>query len=157
MVRTMRAADIAAGGFLTALGIVALMASFQIAGTAGERLHPRTLPIILSWMILAGGIALFVNGLRYRGEEKPIDWPSAKGRRRVLISILFIIVYMALLDPLGFPLATMMFITLLTRFLGRYRVWAAALCGLASGLVVLLLFIDLLGLSFPLGPLELLF
>ncbi len=157
MVRTLRAADIAAGGFLAALGILTLIASFQIAGTAGERLHPRTLPVILGWMILAGGMALFINGLRYHGEEKPIDWPSATGRRRVWISILCIILYMALLDPLGFPLATMVFITLLTWYLGRYRVWAAALCGLASGLVVLFLFIDLLSLSFPLGPLELLF
>lgn len=157
MVRTLRAADMAAGGFLTALGILTLIASFQIAGTAGERLHPRTLPVILGWMILAGGIALFVNGWRYRGEEKPIDWPSDTGGRRVWISILCIVIYMALLAPLGFPLATMVFITLLTWYLGRYRLWAAALCGLASAMVVLFLFIDFLGLSFPLGPLELLF
>ncbi len=157
MVRTLRAADLAAGGFLAVLGILTLIASFQIAGTAGERLHPRTLPVILGWMILAAGVALFVNGWRYRGEEKVIDWPDAKGKRRVLISILCMIVYMALLEPLGFPLATLLFIALLTRYLGHYRVWAAALCGLGSALVVLLLFIDFLGLSFPLGLLELLF
>ncbi len=157
MIRTLRAADLATGAFMTILGILTLVASFQIVGTAGERLHPRTLPVIIGWMIVAAGIGLLVSGWRYRGEPRIIDWPDPQGKRRVLTMILFMIVYMALLEPLGFPLATLVFITAGTWHLGRYRWWVAPLTGVLSALTVLFVFIDFLGLSFPLGLLELIF
>lgn len=157
MIKSLRAADLATGIFLAAFSTVMLLASIQIAGTAGERLHPRILPVIVSTMLLIGGLGLAIAGWRSRGEPKPIDWPDAFGKRRVLIVIASMVVYLALLDPMGFPLATLLFITWQTWYLGRYRWWANLLCGLTSALVVLFLFVDFLGLSFPIGPLELLF
>ncbi|MCL4533817.1 MAG: tripartite tricarboxylate transporter TctB family protein [Bacteroidetes bacterium] len=157
MIRTLRSADLATGAFMTILGILTLIASFQIAGNAGERVHPRTLPIIVGWMILAAGVTLFVNGWRYRGQPKILDWPDAQGSRRVLFSILLMIVFLALLEPLGFPLSTLIFITAGTWYLGRYRWWVPPLCGALSALTVLVVFIDFLELSFPLGLLELFF
>ena len=157
MIRTLRAADLATGTFMTALAILTLIASFQISGTVGERLHPRTLPVIIGWMILAAGIALFVNGWRYRGEPKAIAWPDAMGKRRVLINIGLMVVYLALLEPLGFPVATLLYITAGVWYLGKYRWWVAPLCGLLSAITVLFVFIDFLGLGFPLGLLDLMF
>jgi putative tricarboxylic transport membrane protein len=157
MIRTLRSADLATGIFMIVLAILTLMASFQIEGTAGERVHPRTLPVILGWMVLAGGVALFVNAWRYQGQPKAIDWPDAQGGRRVLITIALMVVYLALLEPLGFPVATLLFITAGTWFLGRYRWWVGPLCGLVSALVVLFVFMDFLELSLPLGLLEFIF
>ena len=155
--RTFKAADLATGVFLILLGIVALAAATQIQGQAGERLSPATMPILVGFMILAAGLGQTVIAWRYKGEEKPIAWPDRPGRRRVLIMIGIMIVYMALLEPLGFPLATLIYITAGTWFLGRYRWWVAPLCGVLSALTVLFVFNDFLGLSFPLGPLELFF
>ena len=59
-----------------------------------------------------------------------------------------------LLEPVGLPLGTLFFVSFLVWYLGRYRFWLAALCGLATALVVLLVFIVFLGLTFPIGPLE---
>ncbi len=155
--RTLRSADLATGVFMTLLGIVTLSQSCQIKGQAGERLSPATLPILIGFMILAAGIMQFYAGWRYKGEEKIIAWPDDFGRKRVLISIGLMIVYLALLEPLGFVLSTLVFITAGVWYLGKYHWWVAPLTGLLSALVVLLVFIDFLGLSFPLGPLELLF
>ena len=155
MLRTQRSADIASGAFLILVAVVSLFASSQIAGLEGDRLHPRTLPIILGWMLLAGALGLLVMGLRTHGEPKAIDWPEGEGTRRVLVTLVSIAVYMALLEPFGFPLASVFFVTFLTWYLGRYRILWAAFAGVASGLAILVLFIELLGLSFPLGLLEL--
>ncbi|MGI5835526.1 MAG: tripartite tricarboxylate transporter TctB family protein [Chloroflexota bacterium] len=154
--RTLRSADLATGLFLSGLAILTLLASMQIAGTAGERVHPRTLPVLLGWMILAGGIGLTVTGWRYRGEPKLIAWPDRDGTRRVLITLAGLVVYMATLESLGFPLSSLVFISFMVWYLGRYRLWAAILCGLASAAAILFLFIMFLGLTFPLGLLELL-
>lgn len=154
--RTLRSADLATGISLSALAIITLLASTQIAGTAGERLHPRTLPVILGWMILAGGILLAWNGWRYRGEPKPVGWPDREGVSRVLITLASLVVYLATLESLGFPLSSLLFISFLVWYLGRYRPWIAILCGLASAAAILFLFIMFLGLTFPLGLLELL-
>lgn len=155
--KTLKAADIATGVFMTLLGIVALAAATQIQGQAGERLSPATMPILVGCMILAAGLGQAVRAWRYTGEEKLIAWPDRLGKRRVLTMIGIMIVYMALLEPLGFPLATLIFITAGTWYLGRYRWWIAPLCGILSALTVLFVFNDFLELSFPLGPLDLLF
>ncbi len=157
MIRTLRSADLATGAFMTILGILTLFASFQIAGNAGERVHPRTLPIIVGWMILAGGLTLFVGGWRYHGPPRFLEWPDTQGSRRVLVTIALMILYLALTEPLGFPLATLLFITVGTWYLGNYRWWVPPLCGLLSAITVLSVFMDFLELSFPLGLLELLF
>lgn len=154
--RTLRSADKATGIFLAILGLATLVASMQIAGIEGDRMHPRTLPILLGWMVLAAGLAMAIGARRYRGQEKLIDWPDSGGKRRVLVTLVTMMVYLALLEPLGFPLSTLLFISFLVWYLGRYRLRWAVLCGVATAAVVLFLFIMFLGLTFPLGPLELL-
>ena len=153
--RTMKAADLATGVFITLLGVVTLAASLQIKGQAGERLSPATLPILVGCMILAAGILQTQAAWRYKGDEKIVAWPGSFGRKRVLINIGLMAVYEALLEPLGFVLSTLIYITAGVWYLGKYRWWTPPLTGLLSAVVVLLVFIDFLGLSFPLGPLEL--
>ncbi len=156
MIKTLRAADLAAGVFLTFLSLLILVAAFQIAGIEGDRLHPRTLPVILGWMLLVGAVALAINGFRHKGEPTPVEWPERSDARRVLVTLVAIVAYMATLDFLGFPLSTVVFVSLMSWYLGRYRWWASALIGMASGSTVLIVFNGFLGLSFPLGLLELL-
>ncbi|HEX9017468.1 MAG TPA: tripartite tricarboxylate transporter TctB family protein [Chloroflexota bacterium] len=155
--RTLKAADLTVGVFMTLLAILTLSQAVQIKAQAGDRLSPATMPIVVGCMILAAGIAQVVVAWRYNGEEKIVAWPDRVGGRRVLINIGIMIVYLALLEPLGFPLATLVYITAGTFYLGRYRWWVAPLTGLLSSLTVLLVFIDFLGLSFPIGPLDLFF
>jgi len=152
-VKTQRSADIASGIFLSLLGLIAVLAALRIAGSPDVRMQPRTLPLILGWIILAAGGILAARAWHLREEERIIKWPDRSGTFRVLVTLASLAVYLLLMDPLGLPLSTVLFVAFLVWYLGRYRmVWAATL-GLASGGTVYYVFIRLLQLSFPVGPL----
>ncbi len=151
--KTQRSADIVSGGFLSVLGLMVILAALRIRGAAEVRLHPGTLPWILGLLILAAGAILTWRAVRFRGEDQRIKWPNRAGTGRVLMTLASLIAYLILMDPIGLPLSTLLFVSFLAWYLGRYRpIWIAAL-GLVSGATVYFVFIRLLELSFPVGPL----
>ncbi|HSB77806.1 MAG TPA: tripartite tricarboxylate transporter TctB family protein [Candidatus Methylomirabilis sp.] len=151
--RTQRGADFASGLFLSLLGLLVILAARRIAGSPDVRLEPRTLPMILGWTILVAGAILTVHAWRFQGEDRSIKWPNRAGTRRIAVTLVSLTAYLFLMEPLGLPLGTVLFVAFLVWYLGRYRViWAAAL-GLVSGATVYYVFIRLLELSFPVGPL----
>ena len=153
IVRTQRGADFASGLFLSLLGLFVILAARRIAGSPDVRLEPRTLPMILGWTILVAGAVLAVHAWRFQWEDRPIKWPNRAGTWRVVVTLVSLAVYLFLMEPLGLPLGTALFVAFLVWYLGRYRaMWAAAL-GLVSGATVYYAFIRLLELSFPVGPL----
>ena len=62
-------------------------------------------------------------------------------------------IYIALIGLLGLPIVTLLFVSFLVWYLGRYRIITSAMIGLVSAAVVYFLFILFLELSFPVGPL----
>ncbi len=151
--KTQRTADIAGGIFLAVLGLVAVLAALKIRAAAEVRLHPGTLPYSLGWTLVGAGLILAVQAWRFRGADRPIRWPDAAGALRVLVTLGSLTVYLALTVPLGLPLSTFLFMTFLVWYLGRYRVITAVIIGLGSAAAVYFLFIRLLELPFPVGPL----
>lgn len=149
-----RRADIVAGGAIALLGAVVLVAASQIRGDVEERLPPRTLPYVVGITTLAGGVALAVRSWRYRGEDLEIQWPGREGWIRIAVSLLLLALFTALIGPLGMPVATALYVAAAIWYLDRSRLLAALLTGAGSAVVVYYLFIRLLGLAFPLGPLE---
>jgi putative tricarboxylic transport membrane protein len=152
--RTLRAADLLTGSLLFCLGVATLVASRGIKGMAGESLDPRTLPSLVGWGLLAIATGIVVSALRYRGEPVPVHWPDGPGRRRVACAFGLLVGYIGLMDPLGFPITTTLFVSGLSWYLGRYRVWVSLLLGVITGVVVHFVFIEFLGLGFSVGPLE---
>jgi len=155
-VKTQRTADIAGGFFLAFLGIVVLYAATKITGGMEERLPPRTLPYVLGATLLISSIILIFKSWRFRGENPAIKWPDRKGMIQVIVTIISLGVYIALVDPIGMPVATALFVAFLVWYLrrSRYRALCAAVTGILSGIVVLYLFIRFLELNFPIGILE---
>ncbi|MEW8957671.1 MAG: tripartite tricarboxylate transporter TctB family protein [Moorella sp. (in: firmicutes)] len=151
--RTLRAADKVSGILLAAMGLLSVLASLKIKGVTGEHLHPRTLPYLLSLVILVTGIILFFNAWRYRGAEKLVDWPDREGWKRIIVSLISIIIYMLLIEPLGFTLSSFLFLFFLIWYLGRYNVLLIILLALITSVIIYFLFIQFLGLTFPVGPL----
>jgi putative tricarboxylic transport membrane protein len=151
--RSQRKSDIAAGCFVALLGAVVIIAASQIRGDVEERLPPRTLPYVVGFMTLAGGIGLAVKSWRFRGQDPEIPWPGRDGALRIAVNLLMLALFVALMDPLGMPVATALYVALSIWYNDRKRIVAALLTGACSGLLVYYLFIRLLGLSFPLGPL----
>ncbi len=151
--RSQRKCDLAAGAFIALLGAVVIIAASQIRGDVEERLPPRTLPYAVGFMTLAGGLGLAVKSYRFHGEDPRIDWPEKDGWVRIGVNLLLLALFTALMDPLGMPIAAGLYVAAAIRYMDRGRTLAALLTGAGSAVVVYFLFIRLLGLSFPLGPL----
>jgi len=151
--RGQRRCDIAAGAFVALLGAVVIVAASQIRGDVEERLPPRTLPYVVGLMTLAGGLGLAVKSFRFHGEDPSVQWPEKDGWIRIGVNLLLLALFTALMDPLGMPIATGLYVAGAIRYMDRRRVLTALLTGAGSAAVVYYLFIRLLGLTFPLGPL----
>ena len=151
--RSQRKCDIAAGTFIALLGAVVIVAASQIRGDVEERLPPRTLPYVVGFMTLAGGLGLAVKSYRFRGEDPEIEWPEKDGWVRIGVNLLLLALFTALMDPLGMPITTGLYVTGAIWYMDRKRILAALLTGAGSAVAVYYLFIKLLGLTFPLGPL----
>jgi len=151
--KSQRVGDIISGVFLVLLGLVVVVAAFQIKGAPDVRMQPRTLPLILGCIVGVAGAALALRAWLYRGPARTVPWPDRTGIRRVLITLAALIVFLFLVQPLGMPLGSSLLVGFLVWYLGDYRPVYAGLLGLATGGVIYGVFIRLLNLSFPIGPL----
>ena len=150
--KTQRSADLICGIFLILLGLVVFYASSRITGGLEERLPPRTLPYLIATLILITGALLAVRSWRFRGTDFPIDWPDRRGTRRILVCLAALVIYIGLMEPLGLPLSTFLYISFSVWYIGRQRIPYALLVGFLSAGASYLIFIYLLGLNFPVGP-----
>lgn len=153
--RTKKSGDITAGFFLILLGLVTFFASWQIAEGAGGQLHPRTFPLILGALLFFGGSILVI--LKYRSspkEDKKIEWPDHQGWKNWIAGLISIATYIGLSQLLGFLLSTLFFVGFFIWFFGKYRPALVAVYALGTAVFVYLLFVRLLQLTLPLGPLS---
>jgi putative tricarboxylic transport membrane protein len=152
VLKTQRSADIAGGSFIAIIGLATLIAATQITGGLEERLPPRTLPYVVGLILLISGVILAFRSWRFRGLDPAIKWPDRRGTIRIVVSIVSLSIYLALMDPLGLPLSTFLYVSFSVWYLGKYRPWYPLLIGSLSGVTAYLVFIYLLELSFPVGP-----
>jgi hypothetical protein len=150
--KTQRSADITGGCFVALLGLATLFAASFITGGMDERLPPRTLPYVVGSILLISGAVLALRSWRFRGVDPAIKWPDRPGTIRVIVTIVSLGVYLALMDPLGLPLSTFLYVSFTVWYLGKYRLWYPLLIGFLSGVICYVVFIYLLELSFPVGP-----
>ncbi len=151
VVKTQRSADITVGCILTLLGLLVLYASTMISVRGVHRLSPRTLPYIVGFLILFCGIGLAVKSWRFRGEDVKLKWPDREGITIILVNLISLAFYIALMNALGLPLSTFLYVTFSTWYLKRSKWVTAIVIGLIFGLASYYVFIRLLTLSFPAG------
>jgi putative tricarboxylic transport membrane protein len=151
VVKTLRPADIAVGCFLALLGLFILYASSLIRVGVERALSPRAIPSAVGFLILVCGIGLAVKSWRFRGEDPKINWPDREGLRIILVSLLILAFYIILMNPLGLPLSTFLYVTFSIWYLKRSKWVTAIVTGLIFGIVSYYVFIHLLKLSFPVG------
>ena len=151
--KSQRVGDMASGILLALLGLGVVLAAFQIKGAPDVRMQPRTLPLILGCAVGVAGVALALRAWRYQGPVRTVPWPNRTGLLRVLTTLATLAVFLFLVEPLGMPLGSGLLVSFLVWYLGSYRPIYAGLLGLATGGTIWLVFIHLLQLSFPIGPL----
>jgi hypothetical protein len=144
VVKTQRAADIFVGCGVALFGVFILYASTFITGGAAHRLPPRTFPMIVGILLLLCGSGLALKSWSIRGADFAIDWPDREGGRTIVVTLASLACYIALMNPLGLPLATFFYLA--------FSKWLIAIViSLITALISHYLFIRLLGLSFPAG------
>jgi len=151
-VKTQRQADIAVGCFIALFGIFVLVASQEITVSVAHRLSPRTFPYVVALLLGVCGAGLALKSWSLRDEEQRIAWPDAAGVRTILVTLLGLAGYLFLLNRLGLPLSTALYVAFFTWYLKPSRWWLALATGLVVGAISYVVFIRLLALSFPAGP-----
>lgn len=147
----MRTADLASGFVLMGLGLAAALGS-RAHGAAAGVLGPGVLPAWVGWALAWAGAAL-AAGAWWRGDRRPVEWPGGAGARRLLVVLAATVAYVAFLEPLGFPLASLAYVAFLAWYLGDRRPLPSLAWGILAGAGVWLFAVRLLGLPFPSGPL----
>jgi hypothetical protein len=141
--------------FLAVLGLAAAAASFGIGEGAGGQLHPRTFPMMLGGLLVIGGAVLAIQAAVARsGADKAIAWPDRSGWKRLSIAIVGVAIYVAISQTLGFIISSLVFVPWFIRYYGRYSHRVAWSCALGVAAFIYLVFIRLLQLTLPIGPLS---
>lgn len=112
-----------------------------------ETVGPETFPTILAVVLVAGGIYLMIK------PDPDAQWPLGKSTLELVVSLLVLVVYAMLLEPLGFIISTTLAVGTLSWRMGA-NPRSAFLTGLISALVVFVLFNYGLSLNLPAGLLE---
>jgi hypothetical protein len=149
--KTQRAADIAVGCFIALFGMFIIYASTFITGGAAHRLPPRTFPMIVGILLLLCGSGLALKAWSIRGADFAIPWPDREGFRTILVVLASLACYIVLMNPLGLPIATFLYIAFSIWYLKRSKWLMAIVISLITAIISYTLFIRLLGLSFPEG------
>jgi putative tricarboxylic transport membrane protein len=152
-VKTQRTADIAAGCLIALIGIFVVGASTGISIAGVHRLSPRAFPYVVGWLLLCCGIGLALKSWTLREDGPVIAWPDREGIRTIVGSLVGLACYIALMNPLGLPLATFLYLGFSIWYLKPSKWVMALMIGLITGGISYYLFIRLLGLSFPAGVL----
>jgi putative tricarboxylic transport membrane protein len=135
------------------LGGQVLAGAGGIDRQAGEGLTPRAFPIAIGLALLAAGVAVALTAWRRAEDGRALDWPARAGFQRLGVVLGATAVYIASVSLVGYPLASLLFVTGLAAYLGRAASLSAVAAGVGTAFVLYAVFIRLLGLALPSGPL----
>jgi putative tricarboxylic transport membrane protein len=138
-----RRASLVCGAVLFVLAAAALVEAVRLKDNwQGARLMPGVLAVVLA--------ALAVAHVRTApAGSAPPDWPDARGRRRIAVVFAALVVYVTLLEPLGFLLSTALFVLFVVRVLGAWSWMTTAALTLAIALACHVVFKRWLGMPLP--------
>lgn len=155
MLDTRRSADIATGVFLAVLGLTAAAASTGIDEGAGGQLHPRTFPMIIAGLLVLGGAMLAIRAATAKsGGGKTVAWPDRSGWKLLSVAMAGLVIFVGIAQALGFIISSLIFVPWFIRYFGRYSHWVAWSCAVGIAAFIYLVFIRLLQLTLPIGPLS---
>lgn len=109
-----------------------------------EGVGPETVPTILAIVLVVGSLYLMVK------PDPDAEWPVGKSALELVISMVVLVIYALLMEPLGFIIATTLAVGTLSWRMGA-ALKPSFLTGLASAVVVFVLFDYGLSLSLPTG------
>jgi len=119
----------------------------------GGPVNARVFPTILGVGLLFAALLLAVEE-RGRQHQEPAADDGARPDLRLVAAISgWMLLYILALERAGFILATSVFLAGLTLLFHRRRPWVAVAASVGFAVVIHLLFVQVLGVSLPAGPL----
>ncbi|MBM4329531.1 MAG: tripartite tricarboxylate transporter TctB family protein [Deltaproteobacteria bacterium] len=112
---------------------------------------PGFLPFWAGITLCVMAVGLFIGSMRRTGLALPRFFPQADSWKRVLATFLAMVVYMRILDLVGFTIATFIFVGFLVRFIFPQTWTRSIIVAALSALCARLLFINLLKTQLPRG------
>jgi putative tricarboxylic transport membrane protein len=152
--KSQRKCDVVAGIVIAFLGAVVLYGASKIPGDPAEQLPPQTLPYIIGFMTLGGGLGLALKSLRADRNDPEVHWPDRAGFARIGVNLLLLVLFVLSLNALGMPVVTFLYVAGTVWYLDRKRIVGALVAGACSSLVVYFLFMKVLELTLPMGLLD---
>ena len=140
---------------ITALILIICFAIYGLEGhtfqstlgvdVVGPGFFPSSIAIL---GIATGMILLFTPTVAKKGSGQ-----GASVHLRAILPIGMMLVYVLSLDTIGFPIATVIFLTVMIRYLGAPNWWSSALFALAGTALAVLIFVYGLEVRLPRGVL----
>jgi putative tricarboxylic transport membrane protein len=119
----MNKAETAAGAVVVAVGAFMMVESMNMLYMANNVPGPGFLPRLLAIGLIVSGLILTVKGIRPGlTVQEVVDWPNARGWRRVGLMVSALAVALLVLDWLGFLVTTAAFMLVVVYGLGS-RSW----------------------------------
>jgi hypothetical protein len=147
-------ADFAAGLMFAGIGIGALLLGFDYGAGSVHRMGPGMLPILVSALLVAVGIALSAQSCIARGDEGggEVSLPGWATYRAAFFVLLALLAFGLLMRPAGLFLATVALVLVSSRAEPRYSLLQAGVLSLALAATVVAIFVHGLGLPFRVLP-----
>jgi putative tricarboxylic transport membrane protein len=136
-------ASLVCGAVLLVLALACLVEAVRLEDDwQGARLMPGVLAVVLA--------ALAVGHLRRApADAAPAERPDAGGRRRIALVFGALVVYAALLEPIGFLFSTALFVLCVIRVLGVWSWATTTALTLSMAIVCDVVFRRWLGMPLP--------
>jgi putative tricarboxylic transport membrane protein len=140
--------------------IICLLCLLVAAVAAGESLPryfgrqgigPGAFPTWVATLLVCCGVIILVKVARQRGLAAWEDWPRGPALRRVLLASASMVVYLAVLQIIGFWLASSLLLLFHLRVLGHYSWRVAVPTAFISALLIAYIFGVLLFMPLPPG------
>ena len=148
----MKKADIVGGLIGILIGLYAIWEGTKMPEDLVMKIGPSFFPNILAGFLILFSAILIANALRgkSKGEVAPLRIAD-KGVQRGLITFAAAIVFCVVLDPLGFLLTSIIFLTFMMWIMGNRKPVALTIAPTVITLAVWLVFEKVLNLSMPAG------
>jgi putative tricarboxylic transport membrane protein len=148
-----RTARIYAGLFLALIALVGVFGVWNMPlWVEGQGVGPGAVPIAVSGMLGLFGVAVVGEAALAR-QNDPVQWPVGEAWVKLGAIILGLGLYALFTPWIGFTLTTVLVTGLTLKLISPYRPAAIAGLSLAFGLAFWAIFILVLGVSVPTGPL----
>jgi putative tricarboxylic transport membrane protein len=145
-------ADRAAAAVILVVAVLYLRASLSFRGVAvGDVLGPAAYPALIGSLAALLALAQWVRSGSRPSATTGILW---RQHRRAIVLAALLLAYVILLEPMGFPLSTSVFLALSTLWLGETRWLRAAAIGVAVTFLMYVIFDRVLDANLPLGILQ---